>query len=46
MYVSICICEGYEVSWEEDANTVTCLHTLCHTDVVDQVLSFIHFCYC
>jgi len=32
-----CVCEGYEVSWEEDTNTVSCLHTLCHSDMADQV---------
>jgi len=36
-YVCVCVCKGYDVSWEEDANTVVCLHTLCHSDVVDQV---------
>jgi len=37
------VCEGYEVSWEDDANSVTCLHTLCHSDVIDQVLYYILF---
>jgi len=39
MYMSVC--EGYEVSWEEDTNSVTCLHTLSHSDMVDQVSCFI-----
>ena len=29
--------KGYDVSWEEDANSVGCLHTLCHSDMADQV---------
>jgi len=39
MHVSVCVCEGYDVSWEEDSNTVACLHTLSHADMADQVLS-------
>jgi len=33
------VCEGYDVSWGEDANSVTCLHTLHHADAADQVSS-------
>ena len=46
----MCVYEGYDVSWEEDANSVTCLHTLCHSDMVDQVsccfLNSISLLYC
>jgi len=37
----MCVCEGYDVSWEDDTNSVTCLHTLCHADMADEVLCFI-----